>query len=68
MSDGKYSWDKCVSVANTLYNISYLGVDNGLFTYQRDRITNKDFTELYKGNKYVIEDDDCRLKLHAVSR
>lgn len=63
----QYSWDKAVSSAYTLNNISYTGIDNGLFTYRKDRISNKDFVELFKENKYDIEGNDNRLKLHAVS-
>lgn len=62
-----YTWDKSLSVGYTLYNITYLGVDNGLFTYRKDRITNKQFFELFQQNKLKIEEDDYRLKLHAVS-
>lgn len=62
-----YKWDKAVAVGQTLYNISYLGVDNGLFTFEKDRISNKDFVEIFQSNKYVIGDGDDRLALHAVS-
>ena len=54
-SNGSYHWDDAIAVGNTLYNISYVGVDNGLFTYRKDRITNKDFIEFFKDKKYVIE-------------
>ena len=63
----KYTWDNSISLAQTLYNISYIGVDNGLFSYRKDRITNKDFLEIFQTNKLVIEDGDNRLKLHAVT-
>lgn len=66
-SNGSYHWDDAIAVGNTLYNISYVGVDNGLFTYRKDRITNKDFIEFFKDKKYVIEDGDYRLKMHPVS-
>jgi len=62
-----YTWDKSISVGYTLYNISYLGVDNGLFTFRKDRISNKDFFNLFQDNKLEIPQDDYRLKLHAVS-
>lgn len=66
-SKSGYTWDNSLAIAQTLHNISYLGVDNGLFTYRKDRITNKDFFELFQTNKYEINEDDYRLKLHAVS-
>lgn len=66
-SNEKYSWDKALSTEYTLNNITYTGVDNGLFTFRKDRISNKDFIEIFQKNKYDIQGDDNRLKLHAVS-
>ena len=37
-SKSGYTWDKSLSVGHTLYNISYTGVDNGLFTFRKDRM------------------------------
>lgn len=65
--DKNYTWENAVSVEHTLYNISYTGVDNGIFQYRKDRITNKDFFELFQKNNFKIEENDNRLKLHAVS-
>lgn len=62
-----YTWDNANSVEHTLYNISYVGIDNGLFTYRRDRILNSDFINILQNSKYTIEEGDNRLKLHAVS-
>lgn len=66
-SKKEYTWEDAVSIGYTLYNITYTGVDNGLFLFQRDRITNKEFVEFFKKNKYHIEQDDKRIVLHAVS-
>ena len=60
-------WNGSIALEQTLHNISYVGVDNGLFTFRKDRISNKDFFELFQNNKYDIASDDFRLKLHAVS-
>lgn len=62
-----YSWSDSLSIGYTLYNITYTGVDNGLFTFRKDRITNKDFLEIFQQNKLEITENDYRLKLHAVS-
>ena len=62
-----YAWDDATSIDNTLYNISYTGTDNGLFTFRKDRITNKDFWNLYQNNSFRLDGNDLRLKLHAVS-
>ena len=66
-SNSKYTWENAISVGYTLYNITYTGVDNGLFTFRKDRITNKDFLDIFQANKLKIEENDTSLKLHAVS-
>ena len=66
-SKSGYTWDKSLSLGYTLYNITYTGIDNGLFTFRKDRISNKDFFNLFQTNKFKIEENDNRLKLHAVS-
>lgn len=67
MSDERHYWDKGFANNTVLSNISYVGIDNGLFTYRKDRITNKDFISILKKSTYTIHEDDTRLKLHAVS-
>lgn len=62
-----YYWNKSISLGYTLHNISYTGVDNGLFTFRKDRISNKDFLRIFQDNKFEIYENDYRLKLHAVS-
>ena len=66
-SKSGYTWNKSLSIGYTLYNITYTGVDNGLFTFRKDRISNKDFLEIFQKNKFEIIENDMRLKLHAVS-
>lgn len=66
-SNKNYYWDKSISLEHTLYNISYVGVDNGLFSYRKDRISNKEFVDIFQNNKLKIDENDNRLKLHAVS-
>ena len=66
-STNRYTWDDAVSLEHTLYNITYTGVDNGLFTFRKDRISNKDFIDIFQKNSFKIEENDNRLKLHAVS-
>lgn len=62
-----YSWNNAVSLEQTLYDISYTGTDNGLFTFKKDEITNKEFLDLYQNNHFCIENNDTRLQLHAVT-
>ena len=66
-STDKYQWESAHTTNITLNNIGYTGVDNGLFTYRKDRISNKDFFDIFTNSKYEIIGDDNRLKLHAVS-
>lgn len=67
MSSSKYTWASSISNESVLTNISYTGIDNGLFTYRKDRISNKDFLDILRKSSYKIHQDDTRLKLNAVS-
>lgn len=62
-----YSWDDACNNGLVLENIGFTGVDNGLIRYQKDRIDNKEFYEIYTNSKYEIESGDTRLHLHAIS-
>lgn len=66
-SDNDYVWDDSYSSDYTLNNIGYTSVDNGLIRFRKDRISNKDFLELYTNSKFDIKENDKRLKLHQVS-
>jgi hypothetical protein len=66
IGSGDYTWESAVTSDYTLENIGYTGVDNGLITFRKDRISNKDFVEIFQNSKYQIN-NDARLKLHAVS-
>ena len=50
----KYSWCKSVSSNTILKNIGYTGVDNGFITYDRDRISNDEFLELYTNSIFDL--------------
>ena len=62
-----YQWESAFTVSHTMNNISYTGLDNGLFKFRRDMISNKDFVNHFKNDHYEIEEGDNRLKLHTVS-
>lgn len=66
-AESGYTWEDALSLEHTLYNITYTGVDNGLFTFRKDRISNKDFIKIFQENSFHIDENDNRLKLHAVS-
>ena len=61
MSDIWHYWEGGIANESVLSNISYVGIDNGLFTYRRDRITNRDFLSILKNSTYEINSDDTRL-------
>lgn len=71
LSNPQYQWDDAVSIGYKLYDIKYTGIDNGLYTYRKDRITNKDFVTFFDPVKgfppLALGNGDMRLKLHAIS-
>lgn len=66
-SKSEYFWDEAVNNGVLLKNIGYTGVDNGLISYQKDRISNEQFLKLYKHSEYSIEKGDLRLLLNKVN-
>ena len=48
------SWVKSVPSNKILTNIGYTGVDNGFISYERDRIGNDEFLELYTNSKFDL--------------
>lgn len=65
--DQLHYWPSALSIGYTLYDITYTGVDNGLFLFRKDRISNKEFLQFFQSNKLDLAEDDKRLKLHIVS-
>lgn len=64
----EYSYSNaCNTNGLRLENIGFTGVDNGLISYDRDRITNQEFYDIFTKSVYEIEPEDYRLKLHAVT-
>lgn len=62
-----YTYSDAFSEGVTLENIGYTGLDNGLFSFRKDRVTNSEFKTLYQDSKLVLPSNDFRLHLHAVS-
>lgn len=61
-----YFWKYAVNNGLSLKNIGYTGVDNGIVHYEKDRISNAKFLELYKNSEFNVEKDDTRLLLSKV--
>ena len=71
MSDGKtYSeveWEDAVNNGVSLKNIGFTGVDNGIITFRKDKITNAQFLKLYTESEYNIEEGDKRFFMFPVT-
>ena len=67
-SYSKYSWENCENGGATLIDIGYTGIDNGLIYYGGyDKVTNKEFYDIFTDSKIDIPSGDCRLHLHKVT-
>ena len=65
-SKSDFIWDKSKCDENTQYNVGLTGVDNGFVKYDKYKITNKDFLELYTNTVLDFQYCDSRLLLSSV--
>lgn len=66
-SKNKYVWENAVNDNGLIFNrFGYTSVDNGRTYYEKDRITNREFFELYTNTTYKPQEDDLRLTLTKV--
>lgn len=63
----KTSWSGATNEGVELNNIGFTGMDNGLISFKKDRITNSEFLDLLLNSKYSIEEGDNRLFLTPVT-
>ena len=61
------TWDKAINYGVEMSDIGFTGVDNGLISFNKDRITNAEFIELFTNSQYVIESGDTRFFLTPVT-
>lgn len=62
------TWDECVNNGSILEDIGYTGIDNGLIYYGGwERVSNKEFYNIFTNSVLTIEPDDCKLHLHQVT-
>ena len=61
------TWSGATNGGVELNNIGFTGVDNGLISFKKDRITNEQFLELYLNSQYKIESGDTRLFLTPIT-
>ena len=65
-----YSTSTWVDAKNNgvlLEDIGFTGPDNGLISFRKDRISNKDYLDILTGSTYEIEEDDTRLFLSPIT-
>lgn len=65
-SKSKYVWENAVNNGLTFNNFGYTSVDNGKTYYEKDRITNKEFFDIFTNTIYNTEESDLRLSLTKV--
>lgn len=65
-SKSKYVWENAVNNGLTFNNFGYTSVDNGKTYYEKDRITNKEFFDIFTNTIYNTEENDLRLSLTKV--
>ena len=66
ISKSGYIWDNYKNHDRDFCNIGMTGIDNGLFLYQKDRITNADFLNIFFNSTFSTDQHDNRLVLHPV--
>lgn len=60
-------WDGSVNEGVELNNIGFTGMDNGLISFRKDRITNEKFLELFLNSKYNIDSDEKRFFMTPIT-
>lgn len=61
------TWDKAINDGVEMEDIGMTGVDNGLIHFRKDRITNKEFLDIFFNSKYDIESGDTRLFMSPIT-
>ena len=60
-------WENAVNGGVKLENIGFTGIDNGFIKYRKDRISNKDFLNIFLNTIYEIPSEQKNLFLVPVS-
>ena len=60
-------WNNAINDGVELFNVGFTGMDNGLISFRKDRITNEEFLNLYLNSHLNIESGDTRLFLSPVT-
>ena len=62
----QYGWTGAICKSVECYNIGFTGVDNGLISFERDKVTNQELLDILTKTKFTISDDK-RLHLNFVT-
>lgn len=66
-SKSKYVWENAINDNTFSFNnFGFTSVDNGRTHYEKDRITNREFFELFTNTTFKPKEDDLRLVLAKV--
>lgn len=66
-SKNKYVWENSVNDPEFIFNrFGYTSVDNGKTYYEKDRITNRDFFNIFTTTSFKPKENDLRLTLEKV--
>ena len=67
-SKTKYIWENAINDNTLCFNsFGYTSVDNGKTIYQKDRISNKQFFEIYTNTQFTPQENDLRLILSKIN-
>lgn len=61
------TWKDSVNEGAELNDIGFTGIDNGFITYDKTRVTNREFLEIFTKSKYIVPSSDFSLFLSPVS-
>lgn len=66
-SKNEYVWENAINDGVIMDYIGVTGVDNGFISFQKDRITNKEFLDIFLHSTHNTESGDMRLHLRKVN-
>ena len=67
MSNSAYKWEQAINNGEIVFqDFGFTSVDNGRTYYDFDRITNKEFLDIFTNTQLNFEKDDLRLCLYKV--
>ena len=61
------NWNGAINNGVVMKDIGFTGMDNGLISFLKDRITNEQFLELYLNSEYNISSGETRLFLTPIT-